>query len=89
MNVLVGSVVLLTAFIVFKILKPESRRISPKKEPPTKKINPYFAFCKEKRSEIVTANPELKSREIVKKLGEEWRKLSDEEKDRYRITSSS
>ena len=53
-----------------------------------KKINPYFAFCKEKRHEIIATNPELKFREISKKLGEEWRKLSDKEKARYRITSS-
>ena len=100
MNVLVGTAIFLTTyFILCKFLKPESRKIKPKKKPvdfikknkivtPMKKINPYFAFCKEKRSEIVAANPELKFREIGKKLGEEWRKLSDEEKARYRITSS-
>ncbi len=100
MNVLVGTAIFLTTyFILFKFLKPESRKIKKKKEPvdftkknkivtPMKKINPYFTFCKEKRHEIIATNPELKFREISKKLGEAWRKLSDKEKARYRITSS-
>ena len=90
MNVIVGTTILLTAsLILYKILYPVSQRPTKKKEhvkkkEPVKKVNPYFAFCKEKRPEIVTANPELKPREIVKKLGEEWGKLSDKEKDEYR-----
>ena len=100
MNVIVGTTIILAAtLIIYKLLTPVSkptRKKGPvkkepveKKEPAqkkesTKKVNPYFAFCKEKRPEIVASNPELKPREIVKKLGEEWGKLSDKEKDKYR-----
>lgn len=68
--------------------EPAQKKELVQKKESTKKVNPYFAFCKEKRPDIVAANPELKPREIVKKLGEEWGKLSDKEKDEYRITSS-
>jgi len=94
------TIILAATLIIYKLLTPVSkptRKKGPvkkkepikKKEPvekkePIKKVNPYFAFCKEKRPEIVASNPELKPREIVKKLGEEWGKLSDKEKDKYR-----
>ena len=94
------TIILAATLIIYKLLTPVSkptRKKGPvkkkepikKKEPAqkkesTKKVNPYFAFCKEKRPEIVASNPELKPREIVKKLGEEWGKLSDKEKDKYR-----
>ena len=68
--------------------EPVEKKEPAQKKESTKKVNPYFAFCKEKRPEIVASNPELKPREIVKKLGEEWGKLSDKEKDEYRIASS-
>ena len=93
MNVIVGTTIIIAAtLIMYKLLTPVSKPTK-KKEPvekkePIKKVNPYFAFCKEKRPEIVASNPELKPREIVKKLGEEWGKLSDKEKDEYRIASS-
>ena len=64
--------------------EPVEKKEPAQKKESTKKVNPYFAFCKEKRPEIVASNPELKPREIVKKLGEEWGKLSDKEKDKYR-----
>ena len=94
MNVFVGSILIITASIIaYKLFKPVTHGIS-KKGPvaskhtetvaSVKKVNPYFAFCKEKRPDIVATNPELKPREIVKKLGEEWGKLSDKEKDKYR-----
>jgi len=68
--------------------EPVKKKEPAQKKESTKKVNPYFAFCKEKRPDIVATNPELKPREIVKKLGEEWGKLSDKEKDEYRIASS-
>ena len=95
MNVIVGTTIILaTTLIIYKLLTPVTKLTKKKgpvkkKEPvqkkeSTKKVNPYFAFCKEKRPDIVATNPELKPREIVKKLGEEWGKLSDKEKDKYR-----
>ena len=94
------TIIIAATLIMYKLLTPvskptkkkepvEKKEPIKKKEPvekkeSTKKVNPYFAFCKEKRPEIVATNPELKPREIVKKLGEEWGKLSDKEKDKYR-----
>lgn len=45
-----------------------------------KRSNPYMNFSKAKRAEVQAANPGMKITEISKVLGQEWSKLSDEEK---------
>eukprot|EP00455_Lapot_gusevi_P021975 TRINITY_DN22924_c0_g1_i1.p1 TRINITY_DN22924_c0_g1~~TRINITY_DN22924_c0_g1_i1.p1 ORF type:complete len:316 (+),score=83.31 TRINITY_DN22924_c0_g1_i1:65-1012(+) len=42
----------------------------------------YFAYCKEKREEV-KAQYNLEGKEVTTKLGELWRKMTDEEKKPY------
>jgi hypothetical protein len=48
------------------------------------KINAFIMFCNEKRDQVKKANPEAKMGEITKILGDEWKKMSDEEKKPYK-----
>ena len=43
----------------------------------------YIFFCIENRERIKEENPELKSTEIMKQLGAEWKQLDDEHKEKY------
>ena len=56
-----------------------------KKAKGTRKLNPYMAFAKKARQEVLAEHPELKS-DVVgvgRKIGEKWRALSDAEKAKY------
>jgi len=53
------------------------------KKPRVRKCNPYICFVKEQRPGLVKANPSLQPKEIMKKIGEMWRCLSDAEKTKY------
>ena len=61
-------------------LPPEEESEKKPKRPP----GPYMLFCKVKRPKIVAANPEFTFGEVGKKLGEEWKKLSDAKKASYK-----
>ena len=49
------------------------------------KINAFIVFCNEKRAQVKEANPEAKMGEITKILGDEWKKMTDEEKKPYKV----
>jgi len=49
------------------------------------KINAFIVFCNEKRDQVKKANPEAKMGEITKILGDEWKKMSDDEKKPYKV----
>ena len=53
------------------------------KKPRPRKCNPYICFVKEQRPGLVKAQPALQPKEIMKKIGEMWRCLSDAEKEKY------
>ena len=55
-----------------------------KKDKPKRAPGPYMLFCKEMRPKIVAANPKFTFGEVGKKLGEEWKKLSDAKKASYK-----
>jgi hypothetical protein len=44
---------------------------------PKRPPSAYFIFTKEKREDLVKKYPNLKVTEIAKKLGEQWKNLSD------------
>lgn len=50
------------------------------KRPPS----PYIMFCKETRPKIIKESPELSFTDIGKELGARWRKLSAEEKAKFK-----
>lgn len=50
---------------------------------------PFFFFQKDKRETLQKENPDKNHKQIVALLGEEWRKLSDEQKKPYVEKSSA
>ena len=54
-----------------------------KKQSRPRKANPYICFVKEQRPGLVKSQPQLQPKEIMKKIGEMWRCLSDAEKAKY------
>jgi len=53
------------------------------KKPRARKCNPYICFVKEQRPGLVKANPALQPKEIMRKIGEMWRCLSEADKVKY------
>ena len=54
-----------------------------KKQTRARKANPYICFVKEQRPGLVKSQPQLQPKEIMKKIGEMWRLLSDDQKAKY------
>jgi hypothetical protein len=44
----------------------------------------YMMFCKETRQKVVAENPTYSVAQIGKTLGENWRAMTEKEKDKYR-----
>ena len=51
-------------------------------------IGPFFVFQKEMRPIVVKEMPGAKQPEIAKELGRRWKKLTDEEKEKYKQQST-
>jgi hypothetical protein len=47
---------------------------------PKRNWNSYMFFCKEKRPELMAANPEFKPTDVGRELGRLWRSMGEEEK---------
>jgi aspartate/tyrosine/aromatic aminotransferase len=52
---------------------------------PIKNISNYLHFSKEFRPKIVKENPEIKSKDIIKKLAEEWNKIKEDPKKKKKM----
>jgi len=50
---------------------------------PIKNKSGYLLYCSDVRETIKAGNPEIKSVEIVKRMGEGWRNLADDKKKGY------
>ena len=48
-----------------------------------RELSGYMKFSRKMRPEILRANPGMKFAAVGKRLGEEWRKLSDADKKKY------
>jgi len=48
-------------------------------------MNAYMLFSKEKRAEIIQQKPEPKSKvaEVAKLIGNHWKEMTNEKKDKY------
>lgn len=74
--------------------KSASKEKSKKKKEKTDEVKPkrawppFFFFQKDKREILQKENPNKNHKEIVALLGEEWRKLSEEQKKPYVEKSS-
>ena len=47
-------------------------------------VTSFVLFCKEKRPIYLAENPQIKVTEISIKAGQEWKKMTDAEKNRYK-----
>jgi len=76
----------------FCVQKQKFKRAKEKKfhkDPNRPKVpsSAYFLFMADKREEVKKNFPKLGHKELVSKLGETWRKLSDEKKQPYVTTA--
>jgi hypothetical protein len=51
-------------------------------EKPKRPLGSYFIFQAERRDKVKAANPGISVKEIASKIGEEWRALSDAQKQK-------
>eukprot|EP00123_Amoebidium_parasiticum_P017710 comp23957_c0_seq1/m.42413 comp23957_c0_seq1/g.42413 ORF comp23957_c0_seq1/g.42413 comp23957_c0_seq1/m.42413 type:complete len:685 (-) comp23957_c0_seq1:122-2176(-) len=51
---------------------------------PKKPVTPYMMFCKEQRETLKAQHPTLSQTELMKAMGEEWKKRGDDEKKKYK-----
>jgi len=49
----------------------------------------YMMFCKEKRGKVVADNPGLSVAQVGKALGEQWRAMTDKEKEKFRAMADA
>lgn len=59
------------------------------KEPSARGPSPYILFSTEQRAKVKADNPSLTFGELGKLLGEKWRELSDEEKQKYKDAAAA
>jgi hypothetical protein len=50
---------------------------------PKRPVSDYIHYCAVARDQIKTANPDLKTKDIVIQMGAGWKQLSPEEKEKY------
>jgi hypothetical protein len=53
-------------------------------KPKKTKVNGYINFCTVNREKYKVDNPTLLPKDVTRKLGEGWKALSDEEKEKYK-----
>lgn len=63
--------------------KEKRKRAKKDKNAPKKAISAYFFYIQERREQLKKENPKLDNKEIIVKMGAEWRELSDEQKKPY------
>ena len=69
--------------------KKQNAQISSKKkakkdkDAPKRPLSAYFFYIQERREALKKEKPNLENKELIKTMGEEWNKLSDEEKKPY------
>tara|TARA_Y100000816_G_C26099052_1_gene582149 strand:- start:2301 stop:2612 length:312 start_codon:yes stop_codon:yes gene_type:complete len=64
----------------------KKKKVVKVKDPNRKKkpLTAYFHFANQRRPLLVAENPDTKMPNISKLLGEEWNKMSDEQKQPYK-----
>lgn len=53
------------------------------KDAPKRPLSAYFFYIQERRETLKKEKPSLENKELIKTMGEEWNKLSDEDKKPY------
>jgi len=62
---------------------PPAAQEAHKKVELKKPMNAYVVFCKEKRFQLMAQNPTMKFGEITKVLADQWKSMTEEEKQPY------
>ncbi|ORZ22146.1 high mobility group box domain-containing protein [Absidia repens] len=62
---------------------PPKKRVKKDIHAPKRNITSYLHFSNKNRERLVRDNPDLAQTEIAKLMGEEWRKLTDAEKEPF------
>lgn len=57
-------------------------------QPPKKPRSAYILFSMEKRPEVLAENPDLKAKEVMRKLGKLWKELPESQKEEYKDKQS-
>ena len=68
--------------------KKESKKEKKDPKAPKGAKNAYIFFCNDARAEVKKENPEMKSTDIVKKMGEMWKEISSKKKTEYQEMAS-
>ena len=68
-----------------KEITPMLKATKKRKDPnaPTKPRSAYILFCNDERANVVRDNPDISATDVLKKLGQRWRQLSDKDKAHY------
>ena len=68
-----------------KFLDSSVKIKKPKKDPeePKKPKTSYMFYCDQNREKVVSSNPGIKLGNVSKKLGQGWKKLSEEQKQKF------
>eukprot|EP01135_Chromosphaera_perkinsii_P000449 Nk52_evm3s96 gene=Nk52_evmTU3s96 len=71
--------------------KKKAKRKKKPQDPnaPKKPLTSYIIYCNENRAKVKEANPKLSQTELMKKLSEGWKAISEEEKAKYVAKSES
>lgn len=64
--------------------KRVTKRKSLLKMGPKRPSSAYFFYCQHVRPDLQKSNPQMKVPEMQKKMGQDWKKMSDEEKEPYK-----
>ena len=77
-------------YIEFSKKGGKGKRVKKEKDPnaPKKEPNNYMNWCNSHRAEYKSKNPEAKPTELTKLMGAAWRELSDDEKAKWKSSSS-
>ena len=62
---------------------PSKKKAKKDKDAPKRPLSAYFFYIQERRETLKKEKPNLENKELIKTMGEEWNKLSDEEKKPY------
>ena len=61
----------------------KQKRAKKDKDAPKRPLSAYFFYIQERRETLKKEKPSLDNKELIRTMGEEWNKLSDEEKKPY------
>ena len=59
------------------------KKVVPEEGAPKKGLSSFFLYSADARERIKKSNPDIKQPDILKKIGAEWKGISDEERAKW------